>query len=139
MMPMTDDQARDDAPAADVAVPDRQAADDLADDGGVVPAGGYGVLAGMAALQGEMLSLAGSRWGEVLQLPGLLLECRGDPARTIAVQLGFAERAGAHYLEAAGRVMALAGQVARDCWWPGASSVFGLDRLPVWRDRIAAA
>src|SRR5215475_13958320 len=112
-MSMIDDQARDDAPATDVAVTDRRIDAELADDGGVVAAEGYGVLAGMAALQGEMLSLAGTRWAEVLQMPGLLLECRGDPAKTIAVQVGFAERAGAHYLEAACRVMALATQVAR--------------------------
>ena len=42
-----------------------------------------------------------------------------DPAKTIAAQVGFAGRAGAHYLEAACRLMALASQVARDCWWPG--------------------
>jgi hypothetical protein len=139
MMSMTDDQARDDAPAADVTVTDRRVDDDFADDGGVVPAGGYGVLAGMAAIQGEMVSLAGTRWAEVLQMPGLLLECGGDPAKTIAVQVGFAERAGAHYLEASYRLMALATQVARDCWWPGASGAFGLGRLPAWRERIAAA
>jgi len=109
MMSMIDDQARDDVPAADMAVPDRQAGDAFTDDGAVLPAGGHGVLAGVAAIQGEMLSLVGTRWGEVLQMPGLLLECRGDPARAIAVQIGFAERAGAHYLEAAYRLMALAG------------------------------
>jgi hypothetical protein len=86
-----------------------------------------------------MLSLAGTRWADVLQMPGLLLECRGDPAKTIAVQVGFAERAGAHYLEAAYRLMGLATQVARDCWWPGALGAFGLGRLPAWRERIAAA
>jgi hypothetical protein len=138
-MSMIDDQARDDVPAADMAVPDRQAGDAFTDDGAVVPAGGHGVLAGVAAIQGEMLSLVGTRWGEVLQMPGLLLECRGDPARAIAVQIGFAERAGAHYLEAAYRLMALAGQMARDCWWPGASGVVGFDRFPAWRERIAAA
>jgi len=130
-MSMTDDHARDDVPAVDVAVLDRQVDDALAHDGAVVPAGGYGVLAGMAAIQGVMLSLVGTRCGEVLQMPGLLLECRGDPAKTIAVQVGFAERAGAHYLEAAYRLMALAGQVARGCWWPGASGVVGFGRLPV--------
>jgi len=129
-MSMTDDHARDDVPAVDVAVLDRQVDDALAHDGAVVPAGGYGVLAGMAAIQGVMLSLVGTRCGEALQMPGLLLECRGDPAKTIAVQVGFAERAGAHYLEAAYRLMALAGQVARGCWWPGASGVVGFGRLP---------
>jgi hypothetical protein len=125
MMPMTDDQPRDDAPATDGAVSDRPVDGELADDRAVGPVGGFGAFAGMAALQEEMLSLVGIRWGEVLQMPGLLLECRGDPAKTIAVQVGFAGRAGAHYLEAACRLMALASQVARDCWWPGASGVVG--------------
>ena len=64
--------------------------------------------------------MASGVW-EALQMPGLLLECRGDPAKAIAAQVSFAERAGAHYLEAACRLMALASQVARDCWWPGTS------------------
>ena len=140
MMSMTDDQARDDAPAADVAVPDTWTNnDELADAGAVALVGGCGVLAGIAAIQGEMLSLVGSRWGEVLQMPGLLLECRGDPARTIAVQVGFAGRAGAHYLEAAYRLMALAGEVARGCWWAGASAAVGVDQAPAWPERTAAA
>ncbi len=138
-MSMTDDQARDDVPATDGAVPDGRADDGLSGDGGVVPVGGFGMLAGMAAIQGEMLSLVGVRWGEVLQMPGLLVECRGDPAKTIAVQVSFAERAGAHYLEAACRLMALASQVARDCWWPGASGAVGFGRLPAWPERIATA
>ena len=138
-MSMTDDQARDDVPAADATVPDRQDVDGFADDRGVGPVGGFGAFAGMAALQEEMLSLVGARWAEVLQMPGLLLECRGDPAKTVAVQVGFAERAGARYLEAAYRLMALAGEVARDCWWPGASGAVGLGRGPAWPDRTAAA
>jgi len=79
MMSMTDDQARDDVPAVDVAVLDRQVDDALANDGAVVPAGGYGVLAGMAAIQGVMLSLVGTRCGEVLQMPGL---AAGMPRRS---------------------------------------------------------
>src|SRR5690349_2305843 len=138
-MSMADDQARDDAPAADGTVPDARTDDGLADAGEVAPVGGYGALAGVAAIQGEMLRLVGTRWAEVLQMPGLLLECRGDPARTIAVQVGFAERAGAHYLEAAYRLMALASEVASDCWWPGASGAVGLGRAPAWPGRIAAA
>jgi hypothetical protein len=76
------------------------------------------MLRGMAALQSEMLAFANTRLREGLEASGSLLECRGDARQAVNLQLDFARRATEQYLDEAGKLMALAAQMARECWAP---------------------
>jgi hypothetical protein len=76
------------------------------------------MLRGMAALQSEMLAFANARLREGLEASGSLIECRGDARQAVNLQLDFARRATEQYLDEAGKLMAIAAQMTRECWAP---------------------
>ncbi len=75
------------------------------------------LASGAAALGQEMLEFASKRVSETLSHSESFAQCE-DPGEALESSYEFAQKATQQYLEEANRLLALTGEISRQCWTP---------------------